>query len=84
MLHNLKEVHKTAEDWQRMIPVQDRQIALNPDAWGEYRDRGLAFAELGKATAAVRDFDVYLQNVTDAPDVKAIALRAQELRRAVI
>jgi regulator of sirC expression with transglutaminase-like and TPR domain len=84
MLHNLKEVHKTAEDWQRMIPVQDRQIALNPEVWSEYRDRGLAFAELGKATAAVRDFDVYLLNVTDAPDVKAIALRAQELRRAVI
>ena len=84
MLHNLKEVHKTAEDWQRMIPVQDRQIALNSEAWSEYRDRGLAFAELGKATAAVRDFDIYLLNVTDAPDVKAIALRAQELRRAVI
>ena len=84
MLHNLKEVHKTAEDWQRMIPVQDRQIALNPESWSEYRDRGLAFAELGKATAAVRDFDVYLLNVTEAPDVKAIALRAQELRRAVI
>jgi regulator of sirC expression with transglutaminase-like and TPR domain len=84
MLQNLKEVHKTAEDWQRMIPVQDRLIALNPDAWSEYRDRGLAFAELGKATPAVRDFDVYLQNVADAPDVKAIALRAQELRRAVI
>ena len=84
MLHNLKEVHKTAEDWQRMIPVQDRLIVLNPDAWSEYRDRGLAFAELGKATAAVRDFDVYLLNVTDAPDVKAIALRTQELRRAVI
>jgi regulator of sirC expression with transglutaminase-like and TPR domain len=84
MLHNLKEVHKTAEDWQRMIPVQDRLVALNPDAWSEYRDRGLAFAELGKATAAVRDFDVYLENVADAPDVKAIALRAQELRRAVI
>jgi regulator of sirC expression with transglutaminase-like and TPR domain len=84
MLYNLKEVHKTAEDWQRMIPVQDRLIALNADAWSEYRDRGLAFAELGKATPAVRDFDVYLQNVADAPDVKAIALRAQELRRAVI
>jgi regulator of sirC expression with transglutaminase-like and TPR domain len=84
MLHNLKEMHRTAEDWQRMIPVQDRLIVLNADAWSEYRDRGLAFAELGKATPAVRDFDVYLQNVTDAPDVKAIALRAQELRRAVI
>lgn len=84
MLQNLKEIHSTAEDWQRLIPVQDRLIALNPEAWSEHRDRGLAFAELGKATAAVRDFDVYLQNVTDAPDLNAISLRVKELRRAVI
>ncbi|HMS28071.1 MAG TPA: tetratricopeptide repeat protein [Burkholderiaceae bacterium] len=84
MLHNLKEIYRSQEDWQRMIQVQDRLIALYADAWEEYRDRGLAFAELGKATAAVQDFDTYLQHVMDAPDVNAIALRAQELRRALI
>lgn len=83
MLHNLKEIHRTQEDWQRMIPVQDRLIALDPEAWSEYRDRGLAFAELGKATAAVRDFDVYLANAADELDAKEIALRTQELRRAI-
>ena len=83
MLHNLKEIHRTQEDWQRMIPVQDRLIALDSEAWSEYRDRGLAFAELGKATAAVRDFDVYLAHAADALDAKEIALRAQELRRAI-
>ena len=84
MLHNLKEIYRTQEDWQRMIPVQDRLIALDADAWSEYRDRGLAFAELGKATPAVRDFDVYLANAADAIDAKEIALRAAELRRAII
>ena len=84
MLHNLKEIFRIQEDWQRMIPVQDRLIALDFDAWNEYRDRGLAFAALGKATPAVRDFDVYLANAPDALDAKEIALRAQELRRAII
>lgn len=84
MLHNLKEIYRSQEDWQRMIQVQDRLIALYADAWEEYRDRGLAFAELGKATAAVQDLDVYLSQVADAVDANAIALRAAELRRAVI
>lgn len=84
MLHNLKEIFRTQEDWQRMLPVQDRLIALQSDAWSEYRDRGLAFAALGKATPAVRDLDVYLANALDVPDASDIALRAAELRRAII
>ncbi|MDO8769731.1 MAG: tetratricopeptide repeat protein [Burkholderiaceae bacterium] len=84
MLHNLKEIFRTQEDWQRMLPVQDRLIVLQPDAWSEYRDRGLAFAALGKATPAVRDFDVYVSNAPDAIDAKDIALRAAELRRAIL
>jgi regulator of sirC expression with transglutaminase-like and TPR domain len=84
MLLNLKEIYRTQEDWQRMLPVQDRLIALDATDWIEYRDRGLAFAALGKATAAVRDFDVYLANTPDAVDAKGIALRALELRRDII
>ena len=34
MLRNLKEIHKTQEDWARLIPVQDRLITLLPQAWG--------------------------------------------------
>jgi regulator of sirC expression with transglutaminase-like and TPR domain len=84
MLLNLKEIYRTQEDWQRMLPVQDRLITLDATDWIEYRDRGLAFAALGKATAAVRDFDVYLANTPDAVDAKGIALRALELRRDII
>ena len=52
MLRNLKEVHRTQHDWQRLITVLDRLIVLLPDAWGERRDRGLAHAE--RATPSKR------------------------------
>jgi regulator of sirC expression with transglutaminase-like and TPR domain len=82
MLRNLKEIHRTQEDWQRMVAVADRLIVLLPQAWSEYRDRGLAHAELGHAAAAVADLETYLGNVEEGLDMDAIAARAAELRRA--
>lgn len=83
MLRNLKEVHKTQEDWQRLIAVQNRLIVLLPEAWSEYRDRGLACAEQGHTARAVADLDTYLHHVEEALDLDAIAERAAELRRAL-
>ncbi len=82
MLRNLKEVHSTQEDWQRAIAVQDRLITLLPDAWSEYRDRGLAHAEQGNTADAVRDLETYLRHAEDALDLDAIAERVAALRRA--
>ena len=82
MLRNLKEIHRTQEDWARMIAVQDRLVVLLPQAWAEYRDRGLAHAELGHAEQAVADLETYLGNVEEGLDIDAIAARTAELRRA--
>ena len=82
MLRNLKEIHATQEDWSRMVAVQDRLIVLLPQAWAEYRDRGLAHAELGHPTLAVEDLENYLGNAQEGLDLDAIAARAAELRRA--
>ena len=82
MLRNLKEIHKTQRDWVRTISVLDRLIVLLPQAWAEYRDRGLAHAELGHAELAVADLEAYLVNVEEGLDIDAIAARAAELRRA--
>jgi regulator of sirC expression with transglutaminase-like and TPR domain len=82
MLRNLKEVHASQEDWQRAIPVQDRLIALLPDAWGEYRDRGLAHAAQGHAAPALLDLEIYLRHAEDALDLDVIAERVAALRRA--
>ncbi len=82
MLRNLKEIHRTQEDWLRLIAVQDRLLILLPDAWVEYRDRGLAWAEMGDAALAARDLEVYIANTDDALDRDAIQSRLSELRRA--
>jgi regulator of sirC expression with transglutaminase-like and TPR domain len=82
MLRNLKEVHAAQEDWQRTIAVQDRLIALTPDAWGDYRDRGLAHAAQGHTVLAMRDLETYLRHVEDALDLDVIAERVATLRRA--
>ena len=82
MLRNLKEIHQAQEDWQRLIAVQERLIILLPQAWAEYRDRGLAHAEQGNTALAVADLETYLVHAQDALDIDAIADRVAELRRA--
>jgi regulator of sirC expression with transglutaminase-like and TPR domain len=81
MLRNLKEIYRTQEDWERMLAVQERLIVLLPESWPEYRDRGLAHAELGHTDLAVADLECYLVHSEDLVDVDAIADRVDELRR---
>ncbi len=82
MLHNLKEIHRAQEDWQRAIAVQNRLVALLPTAWGEYRDRGLAHEQQGHTELAVRDLETYLAHAEEALDLDVIAERVVALRRA--
>ena len=81
MLRNLKEIHQAQEDWQRLIAVEDRLLVLLPDAWSEYRDRGLAHAEQGHTQLAVVDLETYLVHAQDALDIDYIADRVASLRR---
>ena len=81
MLRNLKEIHKTQQDWVRLIAVQDRLIVLLPEAWSEYRDRGMALAEQGEAGRAVPDLEIYLDHAEDALDLDVVSDRLVRLRR---
>ena len=81
MLRNLKEIHQSQEDWQRLIAVQDRLVILMPQAWGEYRDRGLAHAGQGHTQLAVEDLETYLVHARDALDIDFISDRVASLRR---
>ncbi len=83
MLRNLQDIHRTQEDWPRFVPVQDRLIVLLPDAWVEYRDRGLALAALGEVERARADLTVYLQQAGDTDDRAAMADRLAALGRSV-
>lgn len=81
LLRNLKEIHRTAEDWPRLLAVQQRLVLVLPDAADELRDRGLAWAELGRPTEAAADLAVYLERAPDAVDAPALRMRLDALRR---
>jgi regulator of sirC expression with transglutaminase-like and TPR domain len=81
MLRNLKEIHRSAADWVQLLAVQQRLVLLLPGAAEERRDRGLAWAELGRADAAVDDLEAYLAQQPDAPDAEELRQRVHALRR---
>ncbi len=81
MLRNLKEIHKSQEDWVRLIAVLDRLLVVQPQAWAEYRERGLAWAEQGQPLRALSDLETYRTHAEDALDLDLIGQRMAELRR---
>ncbi|MES2976948.1 MAG: tetratricopeptide repeat protein [Pseudomonadota bacterium] len=82
MLRNLKEIHKTQEDWPRLITVLDRVLVLLPHSWSDYRDRGLAHAAQHEWHLAEMDLEIYLANASDALDLDEVSDRLAEIRRA--
>ena len=82
MLRNLKEIHRTAEDWPRLVAVLNRLVILLPEAHEERRDRGLACAELGQFHAAAQDLAHYLAQRPEAEDRVVLGGRLAELRDA--
>ena len=79
MLRNLQDIHRTRRDWPRLVRVQDRLVTLLPEAWAEYRDRGLALAQLGDIERARADLSVYLREAAEAADREAMAERLSAL-----
>jgi regulator of sirC expression with transglutaminase-like and TPR domain len=79
LLRNLKEIHRSAEDWPRLLAVCDRLVVLLPQAWDERRDRGLVRAELGQDDAAAQDIVEYLNQLPQADDAGALRQRLRDL-----
>lgn len=82
MLRNLKEIHRAAEDWTRLLAVQQRLVILLPQSCEEVRDRGLTYAELGLDELAAADLAAYLRQAGPAEDRAAMAERLRSLRGA--
>jgi regulator of sirC expression with transglutaminase-like and TPR domain len=72
MLRNLKEIHRSACDWQRLAAVLQRLVILLPQAWEERRDRALVLAELGCHEQAAGELALYLQHRGDAADAAVL------------
>jgi len=81
LLFNLKEIAHTAEDWPRLLAVQQRLVLLLPQDAEQLRDRGLTWAELGRPAEAADDLAAYLSARPDAGDGPALRERLTELQR---
>jgi len=80
MLRNLREIYKSERAWLRLLGVQDRLLVLLPHSWEDYRERGLAHAELGHTELALADLEQYMCNAGATHDRERVALRASDLR----
>ena len=81
LLRNLKEIHRSARDWQRLVAVLDRLLVLLPAEWEERRDRALVLAEIGRAEDAASDLALYLQKRPDAHDAPGLRSLLEAWRR---
>jgi len=87
MLHNLKRVYLEKKDDVRTFWVLDRILLLSPGQLEALRERGLAAARLGGATAAVRDLEAYLSRApgaSDADEIKALVAGLRGGRGALL
>ena len=81
LLRNLKEIHRQAGDWPRLAAVQNRLVVLLPQAWEELRDRGLAWAQLGRTELAAADLQGYLAALPRAADAPALQSQLAQWRQ---
>jgi regulator of sirC expression with transglutaminase-like and TPR domain len=72
MLANLKGVYWQREAWDRVVGVIDRLLVLDPKAAGEWRDRGLAWSNMGEVRRGLVDWERYLTEFPNAADHEVV------------
>jgi regulator of sirC expression with transglutaminase-like and TPR domain len=78
VLANLKGIYWQREQWEKVVAVINRLLALTPGAGAELRDRGLAWTRLGEVRRGLADWERYLREFPSAADHEQVK---GELRR---
>ena len=81
MLANLKGIYWQREAWDRVVGVIDRLLVLDPKAAGEWRDRGLAWSNMGEVRRGLVDWERYLTEFPNAADHEAVKGHLRKARR---
>ena len=79
MLANLKGAYWRRQEWDRVVGAIDRLLVMDPKAAGEWRDRGVAWSNLGEVRRGLGDWERYLTEFPDAEDHETVK---GHLRRA--
>jgi regulator of sirC expression with transglutaminase-like and TPR domain len=83
MLRNLEAIHRSTQDWPRLLAVLERLVVLQPGDCEWRRERGLTLEHLGDRSAALSDLTHYLRHADPAAkDRAAIRQHVARLREA--
>lgn len=72
MLYNLKGIFVRNKEHRRAVPVVEKILTLNPDAFQELRDLGSLHGMVGNYGEALIYLQQYLVHRPDAPDADAV------------
>jgi regulator of sirC expression with transglutaminase-like and TPR domain len=81
MLSNLKGAYWRREAWRQVVAVIDRLLVLTPEAGGEWRDRGMAWASLGDLQRGLADWERYLTKFPHAGDHEKVRAQFRRVRQ---
>ena len=80
MLRNLRQIYARQKDFDRLLVVANRMVALDPKDPAALRERGHVLAELECYQAAYHDYQHYLRLAPLAADGPDIQARIERLR----
>ena len=81
VLANLKGVYWRREAWPKVVGIIDRLLVLNPEAGGEWRDRGVAWSSMGDLRRGLADWERYLTEFPDAADNERVKAQLCRVRQ---
>ena len=81
MLANLKGIYWQREAWERVVGVIDRLLVLDPKGGHEWRDRGLAWTNMGELRRGLGDLERYLTEFPNATDHEAVKGQLRKTRQ---
>ena len=80
ILRNLRHIYAGRQDYERMLVVSNRAVALDPNDAAALRERGHVLARLECYGAAWHDYRHYLRLAPFAEDAADIQARVERLR----
>lgn len=80
ILRNLRQIYSRRQDFDRLLVVCNRMVALDPKDAAALRERGHVLARLECFQAAYHDYQHYLRLAPLAADAAGVQKRVDELR----
>lgn len=81
MLNNLRSVYLTRRNFRKALQIVDLILAIYPRSPEDVKQRAVLLHELGAASRALQDFDLYLKMSPEASDADEIRQITLSIRR---